>query len=91
MLSGKTCVGRLTMAEPDLGLLQAMVQRVLDEQKAMRDDQKSFREFLELQFAMIRSRDFRIDGHEAELRVVEAMLGGHERRIAALEAKTPAE
>ena len=79
------------MAEPDLKLLQTMVQRVLDEQKAMRDDQKSFREFLEVQFAMIRSRDFRIEGHDSELRAVEAMLGGHERRIAALEAKVPAE
>lgn len=72
------------MAEPDLKLLQTMVQRVLDEQKAMR-------EFLEVQFAMIRSRDFRLEGHDSELRAVEAMLGGHERRIAALEKKTPAE
>jgi hypothetical protein len=79
------------MAEPELKLLQTMVQRVLDEQKAMRDEQKSFREFLEVQFAMIRSRDFRLEGHDSELRAVEAMLGGHERRIAALEKKTPAE
>ena len=61
-----------------------MVQRVLDEQKALR-------EFLEVQFAMIRSRDYRIEGHDSELRAVETRLGGHERRIAALEAKTPAE
>lgn len=61
-----------------------MVQRMLDEQKALR-------EFLEVQFAMIRSRDFRIEGHDSALRAVEAMLGGRERRIAALEAKAPAE
>ena len=73
------------MAEPDLKLLQTMVQRVLDEQKTLR-------EYLEVQFAMIRSRDFRVEGHDTELRAVEAMLGGHERRIAALEAKgAPAE
>jgi hypothetical protein len=41
------------MAAPDLRMLQTMVQRMLDEQKALR-------EFLEVQFAMIRSRDFRI-------------------------------
>ncbi len=79
------------MAEPVLKLLQTMVQRVLDEQKAMRDEQRSFREYLEVQFAMTRSRDFRLEGHDTEMRAVEAMLGGHERRIAALEAKTPAE
>ena len=72
------------MAEPDLKILQSMVQRVLDEQKALR-------EFLEVQFAMIRSRDYWIEGHDSKLRAVETMLGGHERRIAALEAKTPAE
>jgi hypothetical protein len=79
------------MAEADLRMLQMMVQRVLDEQKALRDDHKSLREYLEVQFAMIRSRDFRVEGHDVELRAVEAMLGGHERRIAALEAKAPAE
>ena len=80
------------MAEPDLQLLQTMIQRVLDEQRGMREEQKSFREYLEVQFAMIRSRDFRLEGHDTELRAVEAMLGGHERRIAALEAKgAPAE
>ena len=79
------------MAEADLRMLQTMVQRVLDEQRALRDDHKSLREYLEVQFAMIRSRDFRVEGHDVELRAVEAMLGGHERRIAALEAKTPAE
>ena len=70
------------MAGPDLTLLQTMIQRMLDEQKALRD-------FLEVQFAMIRNRDFRIEGHDAELRAVATMLGGHERRIAALEARTP--
>lgn len=79
------------MAEAGLRMLQMMVQRVLDEQKASRVDHRSLREYLEVQFAMIRSRDFRVEGHEVELRAVEAMLGGHERRIAALEAKTPAE
>ncbi len=58
------------MAGPDLRMLQTMVQRVLDEQK-------SLREFLEIQFAMIRSRDFRLEGHDTELRAVEMMLGGH--------------
>ncbi|MDP3895281.1 MAG: hypothetical protein Q8Q62_01255 [Mesorhizobium sp.] len=72
------------MAEPDLKLLQTMVQRVLDEQK-------SFREFLEVQFALVRSRDFRVEGHDVELRGIETLLAGHERRIAALEAKAPAE
>ena len=68
------------MAEPELKLLHTMVQRVLD-------DQKTLREYLEVQFSMIRSRDSRIDGHGTELRAVEAMLGGHWRRIAALEAR----
>jgi hypothetical protein len=72
------------MAEPGLRILQAMVQRMLDEQKALR-------EFLEVQFAMIRSRDHRIEGHDNELRAVQTMLGGHERRIAALEAKVTAD
>lgn len=79
------------MAEADLRMLQTMVQRVLDEQKGLRDDHMSLREYLEVQFAMIRSRDFLVEGHDVELRAVEAMLGGHERRIAALEAKVPAE
>lgn len=79
------------MVDPDLKLLQTMVQRVLDEQNAMRQEQRSFREFLEVQLAMIRNRDFRIEGHDGELRAVETMLAGHERRIAALEAKTPAD
>jgi len=79
------------MAEPELKLLQTMLQRVLDEQRAMREEQRTLREYLEVQFAMIRSRDFRIEGQGTELRAVEAMLGGHERRIAALEAKAPAE
>ena len=68
-----------------------MVQRVLDGQTALRDEHKALREFLEVQFAMIRSRDYRIEGHDSELRAVETMLGGHERRIAALEAKVTAE
>ena len=72
------------MAQPDLRVLQTMVQRVLDEQKALR-------EFLEVQFAMIRSRDHRLEGYDGELRAVERMLGGHERRIAALESKATAE
>jgi hypothetical protein len=79
------------MADADLRMLQTMVQRVLDEQRALRDDHRSLREYLDVQFAMIRSRDFRVEGHDVELRAVESMLGGHERRIAALEARTPAE
>jgi hypothetical protein len=38
------------MAEPDLRELQTMVQRVLDEQRALR-------EFVEMQLAMIRNHD----------------------------------
>lgn len=72
------------MAEPELKLLQTMVQRVLDEHK-------SLREYLDVQFALVRNRDFRIEGHDGELRAVETMLAGHERRIAKLEAKAPAE
>jgi len=79
------------MAEADLRMLQNMVQRVLDEQKALRDDHKALREYLDVQFAMVRSRDFRVEGHDVELRAVETMLGGHERRLAALESRTPAE
>jgi hypothetical protein len=79
------------MTEPDLRMLQTMVQRVLDEQKALREEHKALREFLEVQFAMTRNRDYRLEGHDNELRAVETMLGGHERRIAALEAKLTAE
>ena len=35
---------------------------MLDEQSALRDDQKSLREYLEVQFALIRRRDFKAQG-----------------------------
>lgn len=79
------------MAEPNLRMLQMMVQRVLDEQKALREDHRALREYLDVQFAMVRSRDFRVEGHDVEIRAVETMLSSHERRIAALEAREPAE
>ena len=79
------------MAQPDLKLLQTMVQRVLDGQRAMRDDHRALREYLDVQFAMVRSRDFRVEGHDVEIRAIETLFAGHERRIAALEARQPAE
>jgi hypothetical protein len=79
------------MAEPELRMLQTMVQRVLDEQRAMRQDLVAFHEYLVNRFEHLSSNDVLSRQRDIRMHVIKTMLNNHEHRIVALEAKEPAE
>jgi hypothetical protein len=45
----------------------------------------ALRDYLDLQFAMIRNRDNAVEGLTVEVKTIEELLRRHEKRIAALE------